>query len=645
LKDFFAFIFFVLLGNFFSTTMSLRTWEAKPGMEEMMDERLADCFTWAHAPPNDGDWLKQGNAHKEAGNALFENKRYSEAVQEYTAGLNVLKTHSLVAPEAKKLKIVCELNLAACGIKLEDCEMTLQHCQQVFAEPNIKEEFPCLYLKALFRKGQILRLSGDYRKAKRVFCEALALSPGDASIQQELTIINGGVTFCCKKQKEQKSIFCGVFDKMKLEEDKEEIVVKCNQRKRQRALLESGSYGGRPSKQKNPCTLLRNREYGNAFSRRDCVNIMEEFLPNSPAIIMDQYRGRAYNGIYSQDGSLFSSSCQDWNIRVYTTGPQGTAIKQAATIKAKKGQWTITDTAMSRDNKFIIYSSITPVVHLVNLEHACSEQGRVTQKAFDFAKCREFGSFGLWCLGLSADNREIISGSSDNALYIYDVEAEKVVLRAHGHEDDVNSVTYADSLSSNIIFTGSDDCTIKVWDRRCMAQKPAGVLIGHLGGITYIDSKGDGIYLVSNAKDQTAKLWDIRTMSDPSSAPPSQRRLMWDYRGMNYPGNPATDKHPHDASVITFRGHSVLRTLIRCRFSPASTTGQRYVYTGSADGRIYVYDLAGDVAQILHPKTDKAGSGTVIRDVSWHPYSPVITSTSWGGTVAQFVYTEKACWE
>jgi len=39
---------------------------------------------------------------------------------------------------------------------------------------------------------------------------------------------------------------------------------------------------------------------------------------------------------------------------------------------------------------------------------------------------------------------------------------------------------------------------------------------------------------------------------------------------------------------MTYRGHSVLRTLIRCHFSPAETTGSQYLYSGSADGRIHV---------------------------------------------------------
>jgi WD repeat-containing protein 23 len=47
-----------------------------------------------------------------------------------------------------------------------------------------------------------------------------------------------------------------------------------------------------------------------------------------------------------------------------------------------------------------------------------------------------------------------------------------------------------------------------------------------------------------------------------------------------------------DTSVMTYRGHRVLQTLVRCHFSPEFTTGQRYIYTGCAAGRVvskYVY--------------------------------------------------------
>ncbi|KAL6992883.1 hypothetical protein U1Q18_011001 [Sarracenia purpurea var. burkii] len=37
-----------------------------------------------------------------------------------------------------------------------------------------------------------------------------------------------------------------------------------------------------------------------------------------------------------------------------------------------------------------------------------------------------------------------------------------------------------------------------------------GILMGHVEGITFLDSRGDGSYFISNGKDQTIKLWDIR---------------------------------------------------------------------------------------------------------------------------------------
>ena len=35
---------------------------------------------------------------------------------------------------------------------------------------------------------------------------------------------------------------------------------------------------------------------------------------------------------------------------------------------------------------------------------------------------------------------------------------------------------------------------------------------GHVDGIAFLDPKGDGRHLISNSKDQTIKLWDIRSV-------------------------------------------------------------------------------------------------------------------------------------
>jgi len=41
-----------------------------------------------------------------------------------------------------------------------------------------------------------------------------------------------------------------------------------------------------------------------------------------------------------------------------------------------------------------------------------------------------------------------------------------------------------------------------------------------------------------------------------------------------------------DTSIVTFKGHRIQKSLIRAKFSPIASTGQRYIYTGCSTGRL-----------------------------------------------------------
>ncbi len=41
------------------------------------------------------------------------------------------------------------------------------------------------------------------------------------------------------------------------------------------------------------------------------------------------------------------------------------------------------------------------------------------------------------------------------------------------------------------------------------------MFVGHSEGVTHVSSKGDGILLASNGKDQLLKIWDMRKMITP----------------------------------------------------------------------------------------------------------------------------------
>lgn len=51
---------------------------------------------------------------------------------------------------------------------------------------------------------------------------------------------------------------------------------------------------------------------------------------------------------------------------------------------------------------------------------------------------------------------------------------------------------------------------------------PVGQLLGHTEGVTHVDARGDGRFVISNAKDSTVRLWDLRCMTPGSKAIPEQ---------------------------------------------------------------------------------------------------------------------------
>ncbi|VAH19026.1 unnamed protein product [Triticum turgidum subsp. durum] len=326
--------------------------------------------------------------------------------------------------------------------------------------------------------------------------------------------------------------------------------------------------------------LLRGREVNSSgngkFSPVDRAFVLGHYLPVDGPETVDTMDSRAYVSQFSADGSLFVAGFQGSHIRIYDVD-KGWEIHKD--IHARSLRWTISDAALSPDQRFLVYSSLAPIIHIVNVGTASRESyANVTS--------------------------------------------------------DVNTVAFADE-SGNLLYSGSDDNLCKVWDRRCLSTgEAAGVLTGHLHGITHIDSRGDGRCFISNGKDQAIKMWDIRKMT--SNADGSENRVpAWDYRYSRYPQQYKQQKHPHDQSVATYRGHSVLRTLIRCYFSPTYSTGQKYIYTGSYDASVCIYDVVSgsQVAKL------QGHHHLAVRDCSWHPSDPMLVSSSWDGQVARWSRT------
>jgi WD repeat-containing protein 23 len=421
-------------------------------------------------------------------------------------------------------------------------------------------------------------------------------------------------------------------------------------------LMFEGTFGNnerRVSKVAQDKTLARRileRELGGYGYGREKVEtslMKQDLIPNSTADTVISYDSRCYCGQFSFDGSFYFTSGRDMTVRLYdTSNPY--RWKYHKSIQSTNGGWHITDASLSNDNKYIAYCSMSPTVSFASTDPNDDTPAR----ALDFSRHDGRGTWMgrgyrigyIFSVRFSGDGREIVGGAGDGGIYVFDVERNASVLKIEGHTDDVNAVCFGDQNSPHILYSGSDDTTIKVWDRRSIAGgRPAGVFLGHAEGVTYVDTKGDGVYVISNCKDQTAKLWDIRMIHSAEKVDGlnlSAYSQDWDYRSGHYPMR-GWSKHPYDCSLVTFRGHSVEKTLIRCHFSPPGSTDGRYIYSGSRDGKVYIWNLDATLKGTL----DVAGSSTflrrrpqnfertwdgserhetIVRDVSWHPNAPVI---------------------
>lgn len=389
-----------------------------------------------------------------------------------------------------------------------------------------------------------------------------------------------------------------------------------------------GADSGSPTEQFNVLDMLAQRQSGfgpkgGSFVQSDRCKINNLFVPNRTERSIVNCNSKVFCGRFSRDGSQFISASQDSRIRVFdASNSQYPMIRQ---IEAKNVSWSILDIDFSPDGEHFVYSTWADALFV----------SRMYNMATDDIHCLflrpERQKFGVFTVAYSNCGKQILAGANDGCLYAYDLVGNRRVLMVPVAEHDVNAVGFLDE-TSNIFFSGTDNGIIKVWDRRCLNEdspEPAGVLVGHYDGITYIDSRNDGRYIISNSKDQSIKLWDLRVFSPADAENKVKDHLSygnWDYRWDEVPKrfyNP-TKSLEGDTSVMTYRGHRVQKSLIRAKFSPAATTGQRYIYTGCGTGRLIIYDaLTGKIVQAIESHRD------TVRDVAWHPHRPEVLTCSW----------------
>ncbi|CAK4638136.1 unnamed protein product [Aphanomyces euteiches] len=229
-------------------------------------------------------------------------------------------------------------------------------------------------------------------------------------------------------------------------------------------------------------SLLKQREQRGQLCPAEQLAVNEAFLPlgqNADVAEVDDHDARLYCGDFSADGETFLVAGQSEQVHIYDTN----TWKRVDTYPVRDVRWTITDAHFTPDAQGVLYSSITSTVRMVRGDgKEFAFRIGPPQDALMRVRRRGYYDLGVWSLGVNALGTEFLAGTSQHSVVLHDMITNTSVCHLQGHADDVNAITFVDGpQSSNVFVSGSDDCLIKLWDRRMISEsdaRPQGVFVG-----------------------------------------------------------------------------------------------------------------------------------------------------------------------
>ncbi|XP_017279143.1 U5 small nuclear ribonucleoprotein 40 kDa protein [Kryptolebias marmoratus] len=290
----------------------------------------------------------------------------------------------------------------------------------------------------------------------------------------------------------------------------------------------------------------------------------------APIMLMCGHEGEVYCCKFHPNGATLASSGFDRLILLWNVYGD---CENYATLKGHSG--AVMELHYNTDGSLLFSASTDKTVGVWD-----SETGERVKRL------KGHTSFVNTCYPARRGPQLVCTGSDDGTIKLWDIR-KKAAVHTFQNTYQVLAVTFNDT--SDQILSGGIDNDIKVWDLR--QNKLIYNMHGHGDSVTGLSLSSEGSYLLSNSMDNTVRIWDVRPFA------------------------------PKERCVKIFQGnvHNFEKNLLRCSWS---TDGSK-IAAGSADRFVYIWDTTS--RRILYKLPGHAGS---VNEVVFHPEESVVLSAS-----------------
>ncbi|KAG8723257.1 hypothetical protein FRC09_004086 [Ceratobasidium sp. 395] len=226
----------------------------------------------------------------------------------------------------------------------------------------------------------------------------------------------------------------------------------------------------------------------------------------------------------------------------------------------------------------------------------------------------------------SPDGRYIVSGSNDCTVRIWDAETgDQLLDPLTGHSDSVISVTF--SSDGRWIASGSLDKTIRLWDGETGKARDS-PLRGHTDAVHSVAFSPNGCRLASGSADFTVRVWDVETSQSVLELCSHKGDV--DSVAFSPDGNRIISQSTHEPLLMwdSQTGELALEPIESDEVhSVAFSPDGRQIAVGSVE-TVYLLDAeTGDMLHLMYGHSDW------VKSVAFSPDSQLIVSGSADKTV------------